>query len=101
MRSIFTAAIISLTAVGGACAQQPATAPAAPAAASAPKPIEAFTTMRDGVKLAADVYLPQGQGPWPVIVSRTPYGKQNMFAAGGGRKFVDAGYAYVVQDVRG
>ncbi|THD63916.1 CocE/NonD family hydrolase [Phenylobacterium sp.] len=63
--------------------------------------MEVFTTMRDGVKLAADVYLPEGKGPWPVIVSRTPYLKQNMYRAAGGERFVKAGYAYVVQDVRG
>lgn len=57
--------------------------------------------MRDGVKLAADVYLPQGEGPWPVILTHTPYLKQNMFRAAGGERFVKAGYAYVVRDVRG
>ena len=30
--------------------------------------------MRDGVRLSADVYLPDdGDGPWPVLLSRTPY----------------------------
>ncbi|HPA48062.1 MAG TPA: hypothetical protein PK395_20020, partial [bacterium] len=30
--------------------------------------------MRDGVKLATDVYLSaRGSGPWPVILGRTPY----------------------------
>ena len=29
--------------------------------------------MRDGVKLATDVHLPEGDGPWPVILVRTPY----------------------------
>ena len=88
----------------GALAQEAArTAPAAAATAPpAVKPaMEVFSTMRDGVKLAADVYLPQGQGPWPVIVTRTPYGKTNMFRAAGGGHFLAAGYAYVVQDVRG
>ncbi|MHC4891325.1 MAG: CocE/NonD family hydrolase, partial [Planctomycetota bacterium] len=31
--------------------------------------------MRDGVKLATDVYLPDGEEPWPAILFRTPYGK--------------------------
>jgi uncharacterized protein len=29
--------------------------------------------MRDGVRLRTDVYLPKGEGPWPVIVVRNPY----------------------------
>ena len=31
--------------------------------------------MRDGVVLRADVWRPQGSGPFPVLVYRTPYGK--------------------------
>ncbi|WP_258564537.1 CocE/NonD family hydrolase [Streptomyces himalayensis] len=32
--------------------------------------------MRDGTVLRADVYRPGGAGPWPVLLSRLPYGKQ-------------------------
>ena len=32
-------------------------------------------TMRDGVVLRADVHRPEGGGPYPVLVWRTPYGK--------------------------
>jgi predicted acyl esterase len=103
--------------------QPPASAPApgaavarAPAAAAArgpqltpeqiaalPKAQEMFMTTRDGVKLAANVFLPKGPGPFPVVLSRTPYLKDaGGPAAGlGAKKYVDAGYAYVVQDVRG
>ena len=34
-----------------------------------------LVAMRDGVKLATDVYLPDGDGPWPVIFLRFPYNK--------------------------
>ena len=34
--------------------------------------------MRDGVVLRADVYRPEGDGPWPVIVARTPYDKGDV-----------------------
>jgi uncharacterized protein len=64
-------------------------------------PVEAFATTRDGVKLAADVYLPEGDGPWPVILMRTPYIKGNMARGVGPKRYTDAGYAFVVQDVRG
>lgn len=53
--------------------------------------------MRDGVKLATDVYLPKGEGPWPAILIRTPYDKNKTNPGGATR----GGYALVVQDIRG
>ncbi|MFF8970877.1 CocE/NonD family hydrolase [Streptomyces sp. NPDC014995] len=32
--------------------------------------------MRDGTVLRADVHRPGGAWPWPVLLSRLPYGKQ-------------------------
>src|SRR4051812_32346501 len=29
--------------------------------------------MRDGTRMQADIYRPKGDGPWPIIFSRTPY----------------------------
>lgn len=55
--------------------------------------------MRDGVKLATDVYLPPGQGPFPTIIARTPYNKD--FAKGVAPQFTSRGYAFVAQDSRG
>jgi uncharacterized protein len=55
--------------------------------------------MRDGVRLATDIYLPQGQGPWPVVLERTPYNRKQQ-----GEKstnFVAHGYVYAIQDWRG
>ena len=31
--------------------------------------------MRDGKKLATDIYKPAAEGTFPVILIRTPYGK--------------------------
>jgi putative CocE/NonD family hydrolase len=56
--------------------------------------------MRDGVLLSANVYRPAGQQRFPVILIRTPYGKGKALTANQ-RPFLDAGYAIVVQDVRG
>ncbi len=58
--------------------------------------------MRDGVVLRADLYRPSREGRYPVLVFRTPYGKQHA-AKGDGihRKAVERGYAVVLQDVRG
>ena len=36
--------------------------------------------MRDGTKLATDVYLPAGKGPHPTILIRTPYSKKSNSA---------------------
>ncbi len=55
--------------------------------------------MSDKVKLATDYYLPDGAGPFPVILVRTPYDKSAM--AGGAAGVTQLGYALVVQDTRG
>ncbi|RLF46297.1 MAG: hypothetical protein DRN29_05285 [Thermoplasmata archaeon] len=57
--------------------------------------------MRDGVKLATDVYLPgDGSGSYPVVLIRTPYNK-NSTSEELVKAFVSRGYALVVQDLRG
>ena len=63
--------------------------------------IERAVTMktRDGVTLKADVYRPAGDGPFPVLLQRTPYNKQN--AADFALMAVAHGFMVVVQDVRG
>ena len=70
--------------------------------------------MRDGVKLATDVYLPEREGKWPVLVTRHPYNKDVRFPLPGwenkriaaninlfAERVVKAGYVMIVQDVRG
>ncbi len=58
-------------------------------------------TMRDGVKLYADVYRPRREGRFPVIVVRTPYGTMREGAQTELVYFAQNGYAVVMQDVRG
>jgi uncharacterized protein len=63
---------------------------------------QASIPMRDGVVLRADVLLPSGKGPFPVLVYRTPYGEKNALAEYTTfQRAVERGYAVVVQDVRG
>ena len=65
---------------------------------------EVFAPMRDKVKLAGNLYLPEGEGPFPCIVTRTPYGKDTMELFSdprAARKYTKPGYAYLVQDTRG
>ena len=58
-------------------------------------------TMRDGVKLYADVYRPAAPGQYPVLVVRTPYGTQRDGVHENLIRFAQHGYAVVMQDVRG
>ena len=60
--------------------------------------------MRDGTILRADVWRPAGDGPFPALLMRTPYDRtQAVNLAGSPDPFraTAAGYAMVVQDVRG
>jgi uncharacterized protein len=54
--------------------------------------------MRDGVALRADIYRPQAEGKFPVLLQRTPYDKRNFtFGLMGAQR----GYVVIIQDVRG
>jgi uncharacterized protein len=71
--------------------------------AALPKWTEMTMSTRDGTKLAANVFLPAGAGPFPVVLSRTPYLKDALgdLAGYSAKKYTDAGLAFVMQDVRG
>jgi putative CocE/NonD family hydrolase len=56
--------------------------------------------MRDGIRLAADVFLPKTIGRCPTVLVRTPYNRKAP-AMRSYQFFVRNGYALVVQDVRG
>jgi len=73
-----------------------------PAAAKPPAgATETMVPMRDGIKLATSIYVPKGEGPFPVVLTRTPYGKDGELSALGSTRYPAAGYVYVVQDCRG
>lgn len=55
--------------------------------------------MRDGVKLMADVFTPDGPGPYPVVLTRTPYDKTG--AQLDGIIGAERGFIMVDMDVRG
>lgn len=58
--------------------------------------------MRDGVILRANVWKPTSGGPFPVLVYRTPYGKDSTEGWYSTHiRAVERGYAVVLQDVRG
>ncbi len=64
--------------------------------------------MRDGIRLATDIYRPRTDEPVPIIFSRTPYnfntwgdGERRDRTAAQALEMVKRGYAYVVQNERG
>jgi hypothetical protein len=57
--------------------------------------------MRDGVNLSADIYLPEAPGPFPTVLTRTPYDNSTQDHVDFGIFYAQRGYAYVVQDCRG
>lgn len=58
--------------------------------------------MRDGVKLATDVYRPDDNAAHPVVLYRTPYNKTSDGIDASTIKLLKImGYAYVTQDLRG
>ena len=60
--------------------------------------------MRDGAKMATDIYFPVGLDKAPAILSRTPYGKNVQSIMGRkdpSRVLAGQGYVVLVQDVRG
>lgn len=69
-----------------------------------------YVAMRDGIKLAADVYLPQSPGRYPALLSMAPYikdiqqqppGWSHSIEAGATGFFVPHGYVHVICQNRG
>ncbi len=72
----------------------------APCVQAAEAPFQTFNIpMRDGIRLATDVYLPSTNGAFPVVLLRSPYSKEA--GHGIGQAGVKGGYAMVIQDTRG
>jgi len=65
--------------------------------------IDVPARMRDGTLLRANIYRPAGEGRWPVLLTRLPYGKDLPL----GGSVLDPvqtarrGYVVIVQDTRG
>jgi uncharacterized protein len=57
--------------------------------------------MRDGVKLVCDIYRPQAEGKYPVLLVRSPYGREKAITIDLAEQRAKRGYIVVVQDVRG
>jgi putative CocE/NonD family hydrolase len=59
--------------------------------------------MRDGTRLAADLYRPEADGRFPALVERTPYNREEsvILRTRTPQFFAERGFVVVVQDVRG
>ncbi len=84
--------------LGIAASGQAASAPSQQSA-QASKQLEQMVPMRDGVKLATGIFLPEGNGRWPAVLDRTPYGKNTQ--ATSSALWTARGFVLVVQDCRG
>ncbi len=69
-----------------------------------------YVTMRDGVKIAVDVYHPEAEGRYPALLSMSPYIKEiqqqppelsHTIEAGATDFFVPKGYVHIVAQIRG
>ena len=69
-----------------------------------------YVTMRDGIRIAVDIYRPQAPGRYPCLLSMSPYFKEiqhwppllsHSIEAGATHFFVPKGYVHVIVQVRG
>jgi uncharacterized protein len=65
--------------------------------------IDVAARMRDGTTLRANVYRPDGDGPWPTLLTRLPYSKddQGVLTVLDPVQAARKGFMVVIQDCRG
>ena len=68
--------------------------------------VDIMVSMRDGIRLATDIYLPAingkaAAGPFPTIMERTPYDKSTHPRPETAQYFASRGYVVMFQDTRG
>ncbi len=70
-----------------------------------PRPLrrDLWMPCADGIRLATRVWSPQGEGPWPVLLMRQPYGRAiaSTVTYAHPSWYASQGFLVVVQDVRG
>ncbi len=69
-----------------------------------------YVTMRDGIKIAVDIFSPKAEGRYPTLLSMSPYIKEiqqqppeltHDIEAGATGFFVPEGYVHIVTQIRG
>ncbi|WP_172331129.1 CocE/NonD family hydrolase [Mangrovicoccus sp. HB161399] len=82
----------------------PHMAPAELPPAAGVQPVETLSmATADGTRLDADIWRPEGDGPWPVLLQRQAYGRRIgcTICYAHPAWYAAQGYMVVVQDVRG
>ena len=79
--------------------------------AALPKPREVKIRVHDGVEIAVALYMPEGEGPFPVVLAPSPYRYDNNSLpaspqflwreTGPIELYVERGYVYAHMDIRG
>lgn len=74
-------------------------------------PSSSYVTVRDGTRIAVDVWLPSGAGPWPTVLRMTRYWRGTAYLDPAARAedrdeqldsaLIAAGFAVVIVDARG
>ncbi len=100
-RRLVAIIVLGLTGAAFAAGQQPSQPPAGSYVVEK----NVMVPMRDGVRLATDLYFPAREGArlegrFPAVMERTPYNKDGA-ARGWAPYFAARGYVAVVQDTRG
>lgn len=57
-----------------------------------------------GYNLVTRIYLPKGEGPWPVVITRTPYFREGATTGDNireGQEYASRGLGYILQYCRG
>jgi len=62
--------------------------------------LEVMVPMRDGTRLSTNIYRPDAEGEFPVILVRSPYGSGGV-GNKNGHFYAPKGYVYISQDARG
>lgn len=98
-------AVALLLTLAAGCGEEPATE-APPTYEVIQAETNRMLEMRDGVRLATDVFRPAADGvplaePFPALLHRTPYDKTSPRLVEQARWFASRGYVVVLQDLRG
>lgn len=67
----------------------------------AQEPEQVRIAMRDGIELVGDLYLPEGPGPFPTLVTKTPYPRERMRLLRDEDTAAAHGYAMLAVSMRG
>ena len=67
------------------------------------KYFDAPLKLKDGIKLSSRIWVPKGEGPWPALLMRQPYGKEiaSTITYAHPTWWASKGYLVIIQDVRG